>query len=55
MKRFEYKRVPAIVFATQDLGVRESVLNSFGKDGWELCTITIIGNRIRYAYFKREL
>lgn len=55
MKRFEYKRVPAIQFVTTDNGVRESALNIFGAMGWELCEITIIAGRIRYAYFKREL
>lgn len=55
MKKFEYQRIPARSFTGVDGRVLVEKLNERGQEGWELVTITIIKDEVRFAYFKREL
>lgn len=53
MRKFEYKRVEGRNFSEENL-------NSFGSEGWELCSHTMISDTVgwgqRFEYiFKREI
>lgn len=54
MKRFEYK-----IFSSQyDKSLLNSIINSFGNQGWELVSTLIKNEKVVdyvYFYFKREL
>lgn len=56
MKKFEYKRLPAVNFTrgTRNI-VSEEKLNELGQDGWELICFTFMYDRIAFGYFKREI
>ncbi len=51
MKKFEYLEIGLYSYKIPV----NSVLNNFGKDGWELVCVTNTSNGHMTAYFKREI
>lgn len=53
-KQWEYTKLPAHVFVRNN-SISVDELNNYGRQGWELTYVSMVGGKPAFFYFKREI